>query len=43
MDFYGHIIDGEEVASLDGATMPDIDPFTREQWATVACGGAGRR
>ena len=39
MDFYGHIIDGEEVPSLDGATMPDIDPFTREQWATVACGG----
>lgn len=39
MDFYGHIIDGEEVPSLDGATMPDTDPFTREPWATVACGG----
>jgi aminomuconate-semialdehyde/2-hydroxymuconate-6-semialdehyde dehydrogenase len=39
MEFYGHIIDGVEVPSLDGATMPDIDPFTREQWATVACGG----
>ena len=39
MDFYGHIIDGVEVASLDGATMPDIDPFTRESWATIACGG----
>ena len=39
MDFYGHIIDGVEVPSLDGATMPDIDPYTREQWATVACGG----
>ncbi len=39
MEFYGHIIDGVEVPSLDGATMPDIDPFTREEWATVACGG----
>jgi aminomuconate-semialdehyde/2-hydroxymuconate-6-semialdehyde dehydrogenase len=35
---YGHIIGGAEVPSLDGATMPDIDPFTREEWATVACG-----
>jgi aminomuconate-semialdehyde/2-hydroxymuconate-6-semialdehyde dehydrogenase len=39
MDFYGHIIDGGEVPSLDGATMKDIDPFTREPWATIACGG----
>lgn len=39
MDAYGHIIDGEEVPSLDGATMADIDPYTREPWATVACGG----
>ena len=39
MEFFGHIIDGEEVPSLDGATMPDIDPFTREQWAVAACGG----
>ena len=39
MDFYGHIIDGQEVPSLDGATMDDIDPFTREAWASVACGG----
>lgn len=39
MDFYGHIINGEEVPSLDGATMPDIDPYTREQWATIALGG----
>jgi len=38
MDF-GHIINGEEVGSLDGATMADIDPYTRESWATVACGG----
>ena len=39
MEFYGHIIANEEVPSLDGATMPDIDPYTREQWATIACGG----
>lgn len=39
MDFYGHVIDGHEVPSVDGATMPDIDPYTREPWATIACGG----
>lgn len=38
MDFYGHIIDGVEVASLDGGTMDDIDPYTRQPWATIACG-----
>ncbi len=38
MEFYGHIIDGQEVASLDGATFADIDPFTRETWATIALG-----
>ncbi len=40
LPFFGHVIDGEEVVSLDGATMPDVDPYTREQWATIACGGA---
>jgi aminomuconate-semialdehyde/2-hydroxymuconate-6-semialdehyde dehydrogenase len=39
MEFYGHVIDGEEISSLDGATMEDVDPFTREVWATIACGG----
>lgn len=39
MPFFGHIINGEEVPSLDGSTMADIDPYTREQWATAACGG----
>ena len=38
MEFYGHIIDGHEVPSLDGATMADIDPYTREPWATIALG-----
>lgn len=39
MERFGHIIDGSEVPSLDGATMPDINPFTREAWAEIACGG----
>ena len=39
LPFFGHIINGEEVPSLDGATMADIDPYTREPWATIACGG----
>ncbi len=39
LPFFGHIINGEEVPSLDGSTMADIDPYTREQWATIACGG----
>ena len=38
MEFFGHIIDGREVASIDHATMDDIDPYTREVWATVALG-----
>ena len=39
MEFYGHIIDGVEVESLDGARMDSIDPYTREPWAVVALGG----
>lgn len=38
MDFYGHIIDGVEGPSADGATMADIDPYTQEPWASIACG-----
>lgn len=38
MEFFGHIIDGQEVASVDGATMDDVDPYSREVWATIACG-----
>src|SRR3954449_2856229 len=33
---FGHVIDGEVVASLDGATMPVLDPATGEQFATAA-------
>jgi aminomuconate-semialdehyde/2-hydroxymuconate-6-semialdehyde dehydrogenase len=39
MEFYGHIIDGLEIESVDGARMDSIDPFTREPWAQVALGG----
>jgi acyl-CoA reductase-like NAD-dependent aldehyde dehydrogenase len=35
---FGHVIDGEVVASLDGKTMPVIDPATGEQVATAAAG-----
>jgi len=39
LPFFGHIIDGEEIGSLDGATFADVDPYTREPWATIALGG----
>src|SRR3954468_2224202 len=35
---FGHVIDGEVVPSLDGATMPVIDPATGEQVGTAAAG-----
>ncbi|MDP4676738.1 MAG: aldehyde dehydrogenase [Candidatus Nanopelagicales bacterium] len=35
---FGHIINGEEVASLDGAVMDDINPYTQQPWAQVALG-----
>src|SRR3954467_15669549 len=38
---FGHVIDGEAVPSLDGATMPVIDPATGEQVALAAAGSAG--
>ena len=37
---FGHVIDGEVVPSLDGATMPVIDPATGEQVALAAAGSA---
>jgi aminomuconate-semialdehyde/2-hydroxymuconate-6-semialdehyde dehydrogenase len=40
MSDYAHIINGEEVESLDGATMESINPWTRQPWATVALGSA---
>ena len=37
---FGHVIDGEVVASLDGETMPVIDPATGEEVAVAAAGSA---
>src|SRR3954463_16295348 len=37
---FGHLIDGEVVPSLDGATMPVIDPATGEPVALAAAGAA---
>jgi acyl-CoA reductase-like NAD-dependent aldehyde dehydrogenase len=37
---FGHVIDGEVVSSVDGATMPVIDPATGETVATAASGSA---
>src|SRR3954463_11553465 len=39
-EVFGHVIEGWVVASLDGATMPVIDPATGEQVATAAAGSA---
>ena len=35
---FGHVIDGELVASVDEATMPVVDPATGRQVATAAAG-----
>jgi acyl-CoA reductase-like NAD-dependent aldehyde dehydrogenase len=37
---FGHVIDGEVVPSLDGATMPVVDPATGETVALAASGSA---
>jgi acyl-CoA reductase-like NAD-dependent aldehyde dehydrogenase len=37
---FGHFIDGEVVPSLEGGTMPVIDPASGEQVATAAAGTA---
>ncbi|WP_217576343.1 aldehyde dehydrogenase [Streptomyces sp. GbtcB7] len=38
MESYGHVIDGEETASVSGATFSSFDPYTRQAWAEVALG-----
>ncbi|MCQ8830020.1 aldehyde dehydrogenase [Streptomyces malaysiensis] len=40
MESFGHIIDGQEVPSVDGAAFQSIDPWERKPWATVALGSA---
>ena len=42
LQFFGHIIDNEEVESLDGARFDVWNPWTREVWAQAA-GGQRRR
>lgn len=37
---FGHVVDGEVVPSLDGATMPVVDPATERQVAVAAAGSA---
>jgi acyl-CoA reductase-like NAD-dependent aldehyde dehydrogenase len=37
---FGHVVEGEVVPSLDGGTMPVIDPATGQQVATAAAGSA---
>lgn len=39
LPFFGHVIDGAEVESADGARFESVDPYTREPWASVALGG----
>jgi aminomuconate-semialdehyde/2-hydroxymuconate-6-semialdehyde dehydrogenase len=38
MEFFGHVVDGEE--RDPGPRFASIDPWTREPWADVALGGA---
>jgi aminomuconate-semialdehyde/2-hydroxymuconate-6-semialdehyde dehydrogenase len=40
VEFFGHIIDGVEVESLDGKRFDTINPWTRQKWGEVAEGGA---
>lgn len=40
MDVYGHVIDGRETGSADGADFATVDPYRREPWARVALGSA---
>jgi aminomuconate-semialdehyde/2-hydroxymuconate-6-semialdehyde dehydrogenase len=40
MEKFGHVIDGVERDSLDGARFDSVDPYTQEAWASVALGGA---
>lgn len=37
--FFGHVIDGEEVPSVDDKTFEVWNPWTQEVWATAADGG----
>ncbi|RYC10528.1 aldehyde dehydrogenase [Nocardioides zhouii] len=38
LEFFGHVIGGVEVPSLDGARFDTVNPWTRQAWAEVALG-----
>ncbi|MEI2777978.1 MAG: aldehyde dehydrogenase [Tetrasphaera sp.] len=40
LDFFGHIIDGAEVESVDGGRFDVWNPWTQEVWAQAALGSA---
>ncbi|EFC81437.1 aldehyde dehydrogenase [Parafrankia sp. EUN1f] len=40
MELCPHVIDGAETMSVDGATFPSVDPYTRQPWAEAARGTA---
>ena len=40
IEVFGHVIDGREVMSADGATFDSVDPYTGEVWARFPLGGA---
>ncbi len=37
--YFGHVIGGKEVDSVDGTRFPSINPWSREPWADIALGG----
>ena len=40
LQFFGHIVDNEEVESLDAGRFDVWNPWTREVWAQAAEGSA---
>ncbi len=40
MEMITHFINNQHVESVDGSVFPDVNPFTREAWASIALGGA---
>ena len=36
LQFFGHVIDGQEVESLDGGRFEVWNPWTQEVWAEAA-------
>jgi aminomuconate-semialdehyde/2-hydroxymuconate-6-semialdehyde dehydrogenase len=38
-EFFGHVIDGEEVPSVDGGSFEVWNPWTQQVWASAAEGG----